>query len=242
MSHSLSRWFVTPLAAIVLASGTVALTSCTAVTAQEQRSQTLTVTGSGQISIPATIAQVSLGVEVQADTAEAAQQQVAQQSSAVVEYLRSRNVDKLQTTGIRLNPVYNTRNNETTITAYSASNIVSFRIDTEAAGEVLDTAVSRGATRINGISFVASDDAIAEARDRALTEATQDAQAQADVVLAALNLSRRSIVNITVNGSNANPAPIPYARFEAMSPAAASTPIEGGEQQINASVTLQIGY
>jgi len=64
----------------------------------------LTVTGEGREQIATTIAQVSLGVEVEAETAAAAQQEAARRSTAVVELLRDRNVDQLQTTGIRLEP------------------------------------------------------------------------------------------------------------------------------------------
>ncbi|PLZ88186.1 hypothetical protein CI594_20630, partial [Fischerella thermalis CCMEE 5196] len=66
----------------------------------------LTVTGRGVESIPATLAEVVLGVEVQAKTAQEAQKEAARRSSAVVTLLKTRNVEKLQTTGITLNPVY----------------------------------------------------------------------------------------------------------------------------------------
>ncbi|USR92227.1 SIMPL domain-containing protein [Phormidium yuhuli AB48] len=210
--------------------------------AQEQSQRTLTVQGQGSVLIPATIAQVNLGVEVEAQTAEAAQQQAARQSSAVVELLRSRNdVEKLQTTGVRLNPVYSRRDNQQVITGYRASNTVSFQIPTDSAGELLDTAVSRGATRIMGINFIGSDEAITQARDRALQEATLDARSQADVVLATLNLQRRDIVGINVNHTSHTAPPVPYQRMEAMA-MDASTPIEGGEQEITASVSLEVRY
>ena len=236
----LSQSLLTPLAALMLTSGTITLMVQPPVMAQEQSQRTLTVQGQGSVFIPATIAQVSLGVEVHAETAEAAQQQAARQSSAVVELLRSRNVDKLQTTGVRLNPIYSRRDNQQVISGYRASNIVSFQISTDAAGELLDTAVSRGATRINGVNFVADDTAIAQARDRALQEATLDARSQADVVLGSLNLQRREVVSINISAGYSSP-PVMYGRMEAMA-ADASTPIEGGEQQITASVTLEVSY
>lgn len=237
----LSQSLLTPLAALMLTSGTIPFMAQPPVMAQEQSQRTLTVQGQGSVFIPATIAQVSLGVEVNAETAEAAQQQAARQSSAVVELLRSRNVDKLQTTGVRLNPIYSRRDNQQVISGYRASNIVSFQISTDAAGELLDTAVSRGATRINGVNFVADDAAIAQARDRALQEATLDARSQADVVLGSLNLQRREVVSIHISSSQYGSPPVMYGRMESIA-ADASTPIEGGEQQITASVTLEVSY
>jgi uncharacterized protein YggE len=52
------------------------------------------------------LTQVRLGVEIQGKTAQAVQQQVAQRSQAVIELLKSRKVEKLETTGISLNPNY----------------------------------------------------------------------------------------------------------------------------------------
>lgn len=209
--------------------------------AQEKLLRTLTVTGQGVEMIPTTATQVQLGVEVQGKTATAVQQEVARRSSSVVELLRSRKVDKLQTTGIRLNPIYSYENNTQRLTGYSAANTVSFRVPTEQAGTLLDDSVEAGATRIDSVSFTASDDAIADAQKQALQKATQDAQQQADAVLSALNLTRKEIVNIQINGATP-PPPMPMFDKAALRAEAASTPVIGGEQEVQASVTLQMSY
>lgn len=208
--------------------------------AQEQRLRTLTVTGRGTESIPTTQTEVRLGVEVQGKTAAEVQQEAARRSSAVVELLRSRQVAKLETTGITLRPNYSYENNQQRLTGYIATNTVSFRINTQSAGSLLDDAVAAGATRIDSVSFVAAQSAIESARKQALKAATQDAQAQADAVLSALNLKRGEILSIQVNGASA-PPPV-YRQLAAAPAAEATTPVVGGEQQIEASVTLQIGY
>ncbi len=211
--------------------------------AQDRTIRTLVVTGQGDEMIPTTLAQVSLGVEVQADTAVAAQQEAAQRSSAVVEFLRSRNVEKLETTGINLSPRYNYANNEQELVGYTASNTVSFRVATDDAGGLIDDAVRTGATQISGISFVAEDEAIADAQSVALREATEEAQQQADVVLTALGLSRQEVVGIQINGASAPvPPPIIYRSALADRAESASSPVIGGEQTVTASVTLEIRY
>jgi len=209
--------------------------------AQEQRLRTLKVTGRGVEAIPTTQTQVSLGVEVEGKTAAGVQQEAARRSSAVVELLRSRQVEKLETAGITLNPNYSYQNNQPRLTGYTARNTVTFRINTASAGTLLDDAVNAGATRIDGVSFVAAESAIESAQKQALRKATQDAQAQADAVLSALNFKRGEILSIQVNNVSAPPM---YQERLARSRAAAevATPVVGGEQQIEASVTLQIGY
>ncbi|AFY42199.1 SIMPL domain-containing protein [Nostoc sp. PCC 7107] len=209
---------------------------------KEKLWRTLTVSGRGMESVPTTLSLVNLGVEIQGKTAQEVQQEAAKKSSAVVALLKSRNVEKLETTGIRLNPVYSYTNNVQRITGYSASNTVSFRIATEKAGTLLDDAVKAGATQINGVSFIASDEAIAAARQVALKEATQDAQQQADAVFSALGLKSKEIVTIQVNNASAPPPPV-FLRAQAAKVAdEVSTPVVGGEQEIEASVTLQISY
>jgi uncharacterized protein len=212
---------------------------------KEQLLRTLTVSGRGMESIPTTLSLVNLGVEIQGKTAKEVQEDAARRSTAVVALLKNRNVEKLQTTGIRLNPVYSYTNNVQRITGYAASNTVSFRMTTDKAGPLLDEAVKAGATQINGISFVATDEAIASAQKQALKEATQDAQAQAQAVFSTLGLTSKDVVSIQVNGaSTPPPSPVLYRTDTAnkLAQAEASTPVVGGEQQVEASVTLQISY
>lgn len=230
------------LTALCLTLTLVSFVGLDAAVAQEQRIRTLSVTGRGVEAIPTTQTQVALGVEVQGKTAAEVQQEAAKRSSAVVALLRSRQVQKLETTGITLSPNYTYENNQQRLIGYIATNTVSFRLNTQSAGTLLDDAVQAGATRIQGVSFVAADSAIEQAQKQALKKATQDAQAQADAVFSALNLKRGEILNIQVNG--ASPPPPMYRQLAASRAAAAdiTTPVVGGEQQIEASVTLQFGY
>lgn len=214
--------------------------------AQEKQKmlRTLTVSGRGVENIPTTLSRVSLGVEAQGKTPQEVQAEAAKKSSSVVALLRSRGVEKLQTTGINLSPVYIYTNNVQRITGYSASNTVSFRIITEKTGDILDDAVKAGATRIDSISFVASDEAIAKAQQQALRKATQDAQQQASAVLNVLGLQAKEVVSIQLNNASTPPPVMVQAAFRSDAKLAneASTPVVGGEQQVEASVTLQISY
>ncbi|NET58739.1 MAG: SIMPL domain-containing protein, partial [Symploca sp. SIO2E6] len=228
---------------IPLAVGLLTLSLSYPSTAQERLLRTLTVTGRGVEMISTTMTQIQLGVEIQGKTAQAAQEEAARRSTAVVELLRSRNVAKLQTTGIRLNPTYSYENSVQRLIGYQATNTVSFKVPTEQAGSILDEAVQAGATRIDRISFTASDSVIATAQREALREATQDAQQQADVVLNTLNLTRKDVVSIQINGATPPRPPIPsLPRIAEAAQTAPPTPIIGGEQEVQASVTLQISY
>lgn len=223
-----------------LAVGILTISLANPVWGQERMLRTLVVNGRGTETIPTTITRVELGVEVQGKNANEVQQELARRSSAVVEALRSRNVENLQTTGIRLNPIYEYLNNRQELKGYSGVNTVSFRVAPDRAGQIIDAAVQAGATMINGVSFTATDAAIDQAQQQALRLATQDAQRQADTVLSALNLTRREVVNIQINGA-APPPMLLQAQF-ARTAAGDTTPVLPGDQKVEAGVTLTISY
>jgi uncharacterized protein len=227
---------------VTLLVGVLSIAMTDPVAAQEKLLRTLTVSGRGTEMVATSFTDVRLGVEAQGSTANEVQQAVARRSNAVVTLLKSRAVDRLQTTGINLNPIYRYDNGTQTLTGYSASNMVSFRIATDKAGSILDDAVKAGASRIDGVSFAASDEAITTAQKAALRRATQDAQGQAAAVLSVLGLTQKDIVSIQVNGASA-PPPRPMVMYEAkMAGAPAPSPVMGGDQQVEAGVTLQISY
>ena len=217
------------------------LTFCHSALAQETGLRTLTVTGQGVDILTTKLTQVQLGVEIRGKTATAVQQEVARRTSALVNLLRSRDVEQLQTTGISLRPDYDFSNNQRRLIGYLGINTVSFRLKTEKVGALLDKAVSAGATRIDKVSFTATESAIAAGQKKALAEATQDALEQADVILRSLNLTRKDIVNIQVNEAKL-PQPRTISTAEMSRAVDSRTPVIGGEQRVRAFVTLQISY
>lgn len=209
--------------------------------ANERELRTITVTGEGIENIATSQAIVRLGVEVQGKEAGKVQRETATRSDGVVKFLRSRQVEKLETTGISLQPNYDFSNNQRRLIGYIGANLISFQIDIAQAGILIDEAVKVGATRIDGVSFTAGESAIAAAQRTALIKATEQAREQATIVLQALGLVPKETVSIQV-GNTSNPVPI--ARSEAVfrSADAASSPVIGGEQTLRAAVTLEISY
>jgi uncharacterized protein len=242
LSRAYFRPVFTPVLSIVL--GTLSLTGLdlAPVQAEETMPRIISVSGYGTERVPTSLAAVQLGVEAQGETPLEVQQEVARRSSSIVDYLKSQSVSQLQTQSLSLSPLYDYSGNEPKITGYAASNIVSFRAETPRAGSLLDEAVKRGASRIDSMQFVATDEAITEARQAALVEATEDAQRQADAVLNALGLNRQSVLGIQINNAPSFP-PTPNIMY-AMESAKTSvtTPVVGGEQQVEAIVTIHFSY
>ncbi len=208
--------------------------------AQEQVLKTITVTGTGIERINATIAHIQLGVEMEGQTATQVQEEVTQRTNSLISLLRDRNVKRLQTTGITLRPNYSYNSDRRQLIGYVATNVVSFELPIEQVGNLLDESVKLGATRIDNVALSATETAISQAQKQALVKASLDAQEQADVILNALNLTAQEIITIQVNGANIpRPSIMEATRSDAI---VSSTPIVAGEQNISATVTLQIRY
>ncbi|WP_448514640.1 SIMPL domain-containing protein [Parathermosynechococcus lividus] len=231
MNNTLTKLYALSLSTLLW--GSVALP-----TMAQEALRTLTVTGRGTEAVTATLAQVTLGVEVRGRTAQEVQQDVARKANAVLAVLRGREVSQLQTTGLSLTPDYQFSNNQRLLVGYIGRNTVSFRLPSDRVGALLDAAVQAGATTIDSISFTAPDTTLAAAQRTALQRATQDAQSQAQAVLSALNLQPRQVVSIQINQATPPPSPVRFA-----APAMAdSTPVVAGELEVAATVTLQISY
>lgn len=203
----------------------------------------LIVTGEGTEMIPTTLTEAQLTVEGRGATASQVQTAIASQSNRLVTFLKSQSVDKLQTQGLQLQPNYVYRNNERNIEGYVGTNTISFQYPSDKIGKVLDEAVNAGASRIDGIRFLATPQALTSARQKALTAATADAQSQARTVLGSLNLASREIVKIEIN-PDPTFQPRPMRAYAQAAPIAESapTPIMGSEQTVTARVTLEIAY
>lgn len=203
----------------------------------------LEVTGQGEVTVATTLTQVQLGIQVQGKTAIEVQEEVAQRSTAVVDVLQNLGAQELQTTSIQLNPVYSYEDDTQTLTGFEGLNTLQFELPTEQAGAAIDTAIQAGATVVQDISFTASDEALQQARLQVLSAAVEDAQAQAESVFSTLQLTPGEIINIDINSSD-NPGPSPLVFDVAASALAvgATTPIIGGPQTIEASVSLDFLY
>ncbi len=202
----------------------------------------LQVTSIGEVTVPTTITTVDLGIQVEAATATEAQQQAAQQTADVVDVLENIDAQELQTTSVRLFPIYSFEDDTRELTGFEARNTLSFELPNESAGAAIDAAIGAGANIVQSISFSASDEALGQARLQALSQAVEQAQIEAQTVFNTLNLVSQEIVGIEILSIGAsNPIPQPL-QFEASLATDTTTPIIGSDQTVQASVALDILY
>ncbi len=209
--------------------------------------QGIWVSGRGAVTAEPDIAILTVGVEARADTVAEARSQAAVAMAAVIDSLKSSGVaDKdIQTVSFSVNPQYTYREvvdsrgrySEQVLVGYQVSNQASAKIrDLDAVGPAIDGAAEAGGdlVRIRGISFTIDDSGPLHilAREAAVNQAMATAAQFADLT----GVTMGKLLYITET-SAAPVAQVARAEMAMAAPALdASTPISGGELQVQITV------
>ncbi|MCF3650026.1 SIMPL domain-containing protein [Synoicihabitans lomoniglobus] len=209
----------------------------------------LTVTGQESVRIPATLAQISIVIAAQEETSAAASQAVIKPSQAVLAYLKDHDADRIQAGALTLNPIYSRnkasslRNNESDVVAYAALWNATFTVPADKAGEFAAGVIAAGANRVTRFDFIASDDAINDARTEALQAATRQARDTAEAVLSTLDHRINEVVRIHVNSNGpVRPMQRGMMQMAALESSGGSPAVEPGFIDIEGNVTLEVRY
>ena len=229
------------LAALVLLAGCIApLQSDTGDTPSDADARTVSASGTGEVTADADLAVVSVSVTATADTADAARQRVASDVRQMRQALRDAGVadDAVSTASYRISPEYrhDKRGTEPTVTGYTAVHAFTVEVAPADAGSVVDTAVTNGADRVDGVQFTLTDETRADLRADAIARAVSAARADAEAVAAAENLSLGDL-----RSASTAPGYVPYAdvRYESAAGGAdATTAFEPGPVTVTADVQV----
>ncbi|HWN10677.1 MAG TPA: SIMPL domain-containing protein [Pyrinomonadaceae bacterium] len=197
------------------------------------------VTGDSIVQAQPDTAVLTVSVVTQARRAIEAQQQNANQSTAVVTALKAAAGAgaEVKTSGYSLQPIRMYKEGQPpTITGYEARNSVTVVLsDLTKVGAVIDATTQAGANDVAGIAFTLRQDR--PARDRALTEATREAVSKAQVIANALGGRMVRIVEVQEEGVQP-PRPIYQVQSQMRAMSSAPTPIEVGTLDITSRVQL----
>ncbi|MGZ4151309.1 MAG: SIMPL domain-containing protein, partial [Actinomycetota bacterium] len=176
-----------------------------------------------------------LGVQTQADTAQAALAQNADKMNAVIAAVIAQGItkDDLATEGVSLYPTYG--QNGQNVTGYQASNVVDVTVrQMNKVGVIIDTAVGAGANLANGITFQLSDQN--QGMDTALAAAVADAKSKAEALASAGDAQLGQVVSIDETTGSSTP-PVFYDRATSAG-ASAPTPVQPPTLETQVSVTV----
>ncbi len=208
-----------------------------------QPETTITLNGRGSVDHAPDIAMISVGVQVEAETASLAMSQQTTKMNGVFAAVKAAGIaDRdMQTSTLSLNPVYDyPANQRPRLTGYNASNQIAIKVrDLKNLGRTLDAVVKGGGNTINGVSF--SIDKPESFQNEARVAAIKDAAAKAELYASAVGYKVKRIV--TVSEQEYYPQPVPMmARMQLQDQAAESTPVAAGEVSLtqNVNVTFEL--
>jgi len=226
---------------IVLLGLGLVLTACgpSTINVQSQPAQrTITVTGTGQVTLTPDIAYIYIGVHSQDPSATAATAANTASATAVIAVIKAAGVaDKdIQTTNFSIYPQQQyDSNGKITGILYMVDNTVYVTVrDLTKLGDLLDATISAGANTINSISFDKADKTGALSQARAA--AVADAKKQADELTSAAGVSLGEVQTISYYDSTP-PVSVQYARAD-LAAGGNSVPVQSGSMQITTTVSI----
>jgi len=204
---------------------------------EESMVPSITVVGSGKVRVKPDQGQINVGVATQRQAAVDAMSE----NSAAVHKIFQRLADlgipgkDIQTNNLTLNPVYARRDKSRDppkIIGYEVSNQVRITVrDLARMGNVLDSVVTEGANRLNGVSFAVADPE--QFLDQARKQAVQDARRKAEIYAGTAGVGLGSVLAVQ-EGQPHFPRPQQFR----LAQAAESVPIAPGQLEFAVNITV----
>jgi len=213
-------------------------------TGSEQGSvSTISVSGTCEISVPADVGYIQLGVETQDKDVKDAQDDNAEAMQNIIDAVMELGLtdEDITTSNYSIYPYYDyndgSRSEEPDY--YIVSNTVKLKVkDLDILGDVIDIATDAGANRAYSIYFDAEDTVASQ--DDALQKAVEDALRKANLIAEAADVNVIGIQQIS-DQTYYSTGYYDYARTDmAMEEAAYSTPIMSGQVNVTANVYVEV--
>ena len=224
------------LAAVIAPRGYPVTTGAT----DQPAEHTISVAGSGKVTVIPDMGTIRLGVVTERPTAKAARQAAAIVMTRVVDAVRKLGIaDKdIATANVSLSAVYSYPNNAAPkIRGYQLNNTITITVrDLDKLSDVLDNGVTAGANSVDGISFDVADRAAAEAQAR--EAAVKDAKAKADTLANGLGVRISGVASVAESVST--PAWYGPMYSAVTADRAAETPVLPGSTDV--VITVQVSF
>jgi uncharacterized protein YggE len=231
---------------VVVVMGLMGLASCgseTAAISSNNQQTGLWVNGEGKITVVPDVAILTLGIESQETSVSVAQEKASAAMDKVIQALKAQGIEDkdIQTQYFSIQQITNWTDNKEQVTGYRVTNTLTVKVRAvDKAGEAIDAVVAAGGdlARVNGITFTVDEpaDYYVQARELAITHATNKAQQMADK--AGFKLGK--ITYITENSGSYNINYRNYVTMEdsAVGSSSVSTPVSVGSLEITATVNI----
>jgi len=229
-------------ATIILAAATASFAQPATMPPREPASpETVSVTGTGRVTLVPDRFTFNVGVQTNAPTVDAAVNENNERVARVVGALKAAGAkpEEVQTSGFSIYPQQDYSQGQLPrLLGYQVNNSVTVRKkEVASASKLLQVAIGAGVNTASGLNFEVSDST--RGREQGLKAAFDDARAKATLLAQAAGRTLGRAMNIT-EGSEATPAPRPMQRGVMMAKAEAvsEVPVESGSQELSFTVSV----
>jgi uncharacterized protein YggE len=199
--------------------------------------------GEGRIKVAVTRATATVTVLAQEKTVDDLNNALSERSRALLAFLQSQKAENVRTDVVQISPHFDFENNVRKQNGFDGRITVRFESDVKEAGALVSGALGNGANEVEGVEISPSDKDQDQARKAAISLAVQDALSQARAALDAAGLRETKIRHLSVNVGGSGPvATFKVARVAMAAPAGAPLPVEGGTQEIVATVQATLEF
>jgi uncharacterized protein YggE len=201
----------------------------------------VSVTGTGKITVKPTIARINFGVFTHKDTASTAQTENDAIMSKITVALKAAGIkeEDIQTTGYSLQPryVWDKDTEKSVLDGYDMNHTISVVVRAiKDAGKTVSLIADNGANTVSGVSFDVDDATLEQTKLAALDLAMASARKRADVVAKAAGKTILSVQTVNVNENTYTPYPM-YKSDTAVGNSAPA-PVEAGTLDVLISVSV----
>jgi uncharacterized protein YggE len=203
--------------------------------------ETVSVTGTGRVTLVPDRFMFNVGVQTNAPTVDAAVNENNERVARVVAALKAAGAkpEEIQTSGFSIYPQQDYSQGQLPrLLGYQVNNSVTVRKkEVASASKLLQVAIGAGVNTASGLNFEVSDST--RGREQGLKAAFDDARAKAALLAQAAGRTLGRAMNIT-EGAETSPAPRPMQRGVMMAKAEAvsEVPVESGSQELSFTVSV----
>ena len=208
---------------------------------------TLSVSGSGVVSVKPDRAKIQMTISTEASTAKDAAAKNADIFAKFVQALQQAGIskDNVETTRYNIYPVYYypPQGGQPVLTGYKTDQsfvvtVIPENVDQlgTKTGQVIDVAVGAGVNQVSSISFTVADSAFKTLQNQALVAALKDANGQAKIIADTLGLKIVAVKSVSYGSSYPLPYPTPIRDFAGAT--SAPTEVIPGALQVSANVQM----
>lgn len=223
------------------------------ITASDER--IISVTGTATTSVEPDLLVITFGVETQEITAKEALDTNSKTMNDIVGAIQSAGIleDEISTSRFNIYPVYDgyedpiTQRWKQELTGYKVTNTITVdTVQMDLAADIIDSAVTSGANRVDNVSFTLSQEKHLELKDDLIEKAIMNAKTKAEKALSPLDYSITGVKAISLSEFGGLPTPMPMfgmAFDESFAMKSSNTPVFSSEQDVSttANVIFTIG-